>query len=56
MLRLAAIVGGDGECEAAPILVRRIARTLDPGLVPVVRPVPPLATATVPTTPPEACV
>lgn len=39
MLRLAAIVGGDGECEAAPILVRRIARALDPGLVPVVRPV-----------------
>ncbi len=39
MLRLAAIVGGDGECEAVPILVRRIARALDPGLIPVVHPV-----------------
>lgn len=39
MLRLAAIVGGDGECEATPILVRRIARVLDPGLLPVVSPV-----------------
>ncbi len=39
MLRLAAIVGGDGECEAVPILVRRIALALDPALVPVVLPV-----------------
>ncbi len=39
MLRLAAIVGGDGECEAVPILVRRIALTLDPGLTPIVKPV-----------------
>jgi len=39
MLRIAAIVEGHGECEAVPILVRRIAWTLDPGLVPVVDPV-----------------
>lgn len=39
MLRLAAIVGGDGECEAVPILVRRIALILDPGLSPIVQPV-----------------
>lgn len=36
---LAAIVGGDGECEAVPILIRRIALTLDPGLIPIVNPV-----------------
>jgi hypothetical protein len=39
MLRIASIVEGHGECEAVPILVRRIARTLDPSLVPVVDPV-----------------
>lgn len=39
MLRIASIVEGHGECEAVPILVRRIARTLDPGLVPLVHPV-----------------
>ncbi|NNN06129.1 MAG: DUF4276 family protein [Elusimicrobia bacterium] len=39
MPRLAAIVGGDGECEAVPVLVRRIAREIDPGLVPIVKPV-----------------
>ncbi|MEK7384330.1 MAG: DUF4276 family protein [Elusimicrobiota bacterium] len=39
MSRLAAIVGGDGEYEAVPILVRRIALALDPGLIPVVHPV-----------------
>ena len=39
MVRLASIVGGDGECEAVPILVRRVALILDPGLVPIVRPV-----------------
>lgn len=39
MVRLAAIVEGDGECEAVPILVRRIALTLDPTLSPLVHPV-----------------
>lgn len=39
MPRLAAIVGGDGEREAVPILVRRIAQTLDPGLIPIIKPV-----------------
>jgi hypothetical protein len=35
---IAAIVEGHGECEAAPILVRRIAATIDPGFVPQVLP------------------
>jgi hypothetical protein len=39
MLRVAAIVEGHGECEAVPILVRRIARSLDPGLRVSVHPV-----------------
>ena len=39
MLRIASIVEGHGECEAVPILVRRIAQTLQPGLVPLVDPV-----------------
>ena len=39
MLRVASIVEGHGECEAVPILVRRIAQTLDPRLAPVVHPV-----------------
>jgi hypothetical protein len=39
MLRIAAIVEGVGECAAVPILVRRIAQTLDPSLVPEVHPV-----------------
>ena len=39
MLRIASIVEGHGECEAVPILVRRIAKTLDPSLAPVVHPV-----------------
>jgi hypothetical protein len=39
MLRIASIVEGHGECEAVPILVRRIAQTLDPALAPVVHPV-----------------
>ncbi len=39
MVRMASIVEGDGECSAVPVLVRRIARTLDPGLVPTVQPV-----------------
>jgi len=37
--RLAAIVEGHGEVEAVPVLVRRIALELDPGLVPKVDPV-----------------
>jgi len=39
MVRLASIVEGDGECEAIPVLVRRIALALDPGLIPLVQPV-----------------
>lgn len=39
MLRIATIVEGHGECEAVPILIRRIVGTLDSGLVPVVHPV-----------------
>jgi Domain of unknown function (DUF4276) len=39
MLRIASIVEGHGECEAVPILARRIAQTLDPSLVPTVYPV-----------------
>lgn len=39
MPRLAAIVCGDGETEALPILIRRIARELDPQLVPRIHPV-----------------
>lgn len=33
---IAAIVEGHGECEAVPILIRRIALEIDPGFVPVV--------------------
>jgi len=36
--RIAVIVEGHGECKAVPILVRRIAREIDPGFVPVVLP------------------
>jgi hypothetical protein len=39
MLRIASIVEGHGECEAVPILIRRIAQTVDPSLVPLVHPV-----------------
>jgi len=39
MLRMASIVEGHGECEAVPILVRRIAQALDPSLVLSVHPV-----------------
>jgi len=39
MLRIASIVEGHGECEAVPILVRRIAERLDPSLVIAVHPV-----------------
>jgi len=39
LARIAAIVEGDGECKAVPILVRRIALTIDPGFVPdILRP------------------
>lgn len=39
MLRIASIVEGHGECEAVPILIRRIAHELDPTLAPIVHPV-----------------
>lgn len=39
MIRIALIVEGHGECEAVPVLVRRIAQTLDPGLVPNINPI-----------------
>ena len=35
-VRIAAIVEGHGECEAVPVLIRRIAQTIDPGFVPKV--------------------
>ena len=37
-IKIAAIVEGHGECEAVPILIRRIAETIDPGFVPKVLP------------------
>ncbi|MEK6777611.1 MAG: DUF4276 family protein [bacterium] len=37
-VRIAAIVEGHGECEAVPILVQRIAATIDPGFRPKVLP------------------
>lgn len=39
MLRIASIVEGHGECEAVPLLIRRIAQTLDPALAVSVHPV-----------------
>lgn len=39
MCRIASIVEGHGECEAVPILIRRIALSLDPALMPMVHPV-----------------
>jgi hypothetical protein len=39
MVRLASIVEGHGECEAVPILVRRVAQTLDVALAVSVHPV-----------------
>jgi hypothetical protein len=39
MCRIACIVEGHGECEAVPILVRRIAQSLEPALTPIVHPV-----------------
>lgn len=38
-IRIAAIVGGHGEVESVPILFRRIAGTLDPGMDVRVKPV-----------------
>jgi hypothetical protein len=37
-VRITAIVEGDGECQAVPVLIRRIAREIDPVFVPVVLP------------------
>ena len=37
-VRVAAIVEGHGECEAVPVLIRRIAAMIDPGFVPTVLP------------------
>jgi hypothetical protein len=37
-IKIAAIVEGHGECEAVPILIRRIAQDIDPGFVPTVLP------------------
>ncbi len=37
-VRIAAIVEGYGECEAVPILIRRIAQEMDPGFVPEIFP------------------
>ena len=37
-MKIAAIVEGHGECEAVPILIRRIAQTIDPGFVPKILP------------------
>jgi hypothetical protein len=37
-VRVAAIVEGHGECEAVPILIRRIAQTIDPGFMPKILP------------------
>ena len=33
-VKIAAIVEGHGECEAVPILIRRIALAINPGYVP----------------------
>jgi hypothetical protein len=37
-VQIAAIVEGHGECEAVPVLIRRVAAQIDPGFVPVVLP------------------
>ena len=37
-VKIAAIVEGHGECEAVPLLIRRIASIIDPGFVPTVLP------------------
>lgn len=39
MLRIASIVEGHGECEAVPILIRRIAQTVDPAVAVSIHPV-----------------
>lgn len=38
IFQIAAIVEGHGECEAIPVLIRRIALTINPGFVPDVLP------------------
>lgn len=38
IVRIAAIVEGHGECEAIPVLIRRIALTIDPGFEPFILP------------------
>ena len=38
IVQIAAIVEGHGECEAIPVLIRRIALTINPGFVPDVLP------------------
>ena len=38
-IRIAAIVGGHGEVESLPILFRRIAGVLDPGMIVQMKPV-----------------
>ena len=38
MTGVACIVEGHGECEAVPILIRRIGETLDPPVVPTIKP------------------
>ena len=38
VVRIATIVEGHGECEAVPVLVRRIALEVDPGFVPIALP------------------
>lgn len=37
-VKIAAIVEGHGECEAVPVLIRRIALEIDPGFVPTILP------------------
>jgi hypothetical protein len=37
-VKIAAIVEGHGECDAVPVLIRKIARQIDPGFVPRVLP------------------
>lgn len=37
-VKIAAVVEGHGECEAVPVLIRRIALAIDPGFVPTILP------------------
>ncbi|MFA5161461.1 MAG: DUF4276 family protein [Elusimicrobiales bacterium] len=38
MIKIAALVEGHGECDAVPVLIRRIALGIDPGFVPKIFP------------------